>query len=332
MSQTRTETSPSPSSPATLRLGHSPDPDDAFMWYPLANFTGPDGRTYTPQIDTAGYQFEHVLEDIQALNERSFRGELEITAISIHTYAYVADKYALTSCGASLGEGYGPMIVTRPGGPGLEELVLPAETSEAEAAAAPKLAIPGKQTSAWLATQLYLREAAGLAPTADPGRVNHEVTPFDQILPKVASGQCAAGLIIHEGQLTYAEHELELKVDLGQWWSRTRGLPLPLGGNAIRRDLGEPAMQKVCGVLKQSIEHALAHREEAVAFSLNWARGMAPTLADQFVGMYVNEWTLDYGQRGRAAVRQFLGEGVKAGLIPDPGEVDFVEPEASRRW
>jgi 1,4-dihydroxy-6-naphthoate synthase len=309
-----------PTAQQTLRLGHSPDPDDAFMWYPLANFVGPDGKQYKPLIDTAGYGFEHVLEDIQSLNERSFRGELEITAISIHTYPYVAAKYALTSCGASLGDGYGPMIVTA------DANFDPASLTKPDG---PTLAIPGKQTSAWLGTQLWLNEMLGAsAPSAAThgSGINHEVVAFDQIIEKVASGEYAAGLIIHEGQLTYSEHDLHLIVDLGRWWQDTRGLPLPLGGNCVRRDLGQPAMGVVCDVLKRSIEYALEHRDEAVRFSLNWARGMEDQLADRFVGMYVNDWTLDYGDDGRAAVRQFLKEGIDAGLVPDCGEVDFVEP------
>jgi len=314
--------------PKTLRLGHSPDPDDAFMWYPLANFVGPDGHRYQPLIDTAGYRFEHVLEDIQALNERSFRGELEITAISIHTYPYVANTYALTSCGASLGDGYGPMIVTANAAFDPATL-LASDTIRADKQ--PTLAIPGKQTSAWLASQLWLRDTLGvsLQPTPDGASpINHDVVAFDQIIDKVAAGEYAAGLIIHEGQLTYAEHDLRQVVDLGKWWKETRGLPMPLGGNCIRRDLAQPAMAIVCDVLKRSIEYALEHRDEAVRFALNWARGMENELADRFVGMYVNEWTLDYGDDGRAAVRQFLKEGIDAGLVPDCGEIDFIEPKS----
>jgi 1,4-dihydroxy-6-naphthoate synthase len=279
-----------PASTQTPRLGHSPDPDDAFMWYPLANFTAPDGVTHTPRIDTGRFAFEHVLEDIQALNERSFRGELEITAISIHTYPYVADRYALTSCGASLGDGYGPMIVTAD--PDFDPAALTQPGG-------PTLAIPGKQTSAWLATQLWLREAhrlqsmgfrdnpassqtpassqntgssAGRPSSQNDGpgaAVNHEVVPFDQIIDKVVAGEYAAGLIIHEGQITYRDHDLHLIVDLGRWWRDTRQLPLPLGGNCVRRDLGQPAMSEVCRILKNSIQYALDHREEAVDFALH---------------------------------------------------------------
>ena len=294
----------------TLRIGHSPDPDDAFMWYPLANFTGPDGTRLSPKIDTGGFDFVHVLEDIQALNERSDRGELEITALSIHQYPYVANRYALTSCGASLGDGFGPMLVT----PKSKQLTL-------GSLPVARLAIPGTRTSAWLALQLLLREQG--ADRID--RLDWEVVPFDQIIPKVAAGEYDAGLIIHEGQLTYAEAGLDCLVDLGQWWGETRGLPLPLGGNAIRRDL-DPHLPRICDVLLRSIQWALDHRAESVQFALNYARDMGQALADEFVGMYVNQWTLDYGEQGREAVRRFLGEAKTAGLVPDFGAVDFIEP------
>lgn len=292
----------------TLRIGHSPDPDDAFMWWPLANFVGPDGNRYTPKIDTRGYEFIHVLEDIQSLNVRSAAGELEITAISIHQYPYVADKYALTSCGSSMGDGYGPMIVA-PNKLAVEDL------------RGQRIAIPGEQTTAWLSTQLWLKEH-GL--TKDD--VQFENVMFDEIIPRVVSGEYDAGLIIHEGQITYQNQGLGLVIDLGKWWTESRGLPLPLGGNCIRRDLGG-AMPVVCRVLLDSIEYALEHREEAVKFALNWARDMGADLADEFVGMYVNQWTLDYGQRGRDAVQQLLAEGAEAGMVPAvPGGVDFIDP------
>ncbi|MFW6060393.1 MAG: menaquinone biosynthesis family protein [Phycisphaeraceae bacterium] len=293
----------------TLRIGHSPDPDDAFMWYPLANFTAPDGSVLRPKIDTGPYDFVHVLEDIQSLNERSDRAELEITALSIHQYPHVAANYALTSCGASLGDGYGPMVIA----PQEKKLTLDALPSA-------RLAIPGTRTSAWLALQLLLHEQGGRADDLD-----WQVVPFDQIIPKVTAGEFDAGLIIHEGQLTYADAGLDCVIDLGKWWTDTRGLPLPLGGNAIRRDLGEH-LPRICDVLLRSIQWALAHREESVRFALNYARDMGSDLADEFVGMYVNQWTLDYGERGRAAVRRFLDEAKAAQLVPDFGEVDFVEP------
>ena len=299
----------------TLRIGHSPDPDDAFMWYPLANFTAPDGTRLTPKIDTGRFDFEHVLEDIQALNERTDRrdtpDELEITALSIHQYPYVADRYALTSCGASLGDGFGPMLVARKDR-GLQLDALPNA----------HLAIPGTRTSAWLALQLLLHEQGADRP-ADT--LDWDVVPFDQIIPKVTAGEYDAGLIIHEGQLTYADAGLDCIIDLGKCWTDTRNLPLPLGGNAIRRDLADEA-GAICTILLHSIQWALEHREESVRFALQYARDMGHDLADEFVGMYVNEWTLDYGERGRAAVTQFLDEAKRANLIPDFGDVDFIDP------
>ncbi len=291
----------------TLRIGHSPDPDDAFMWYPLANFpnnSGPGGKTYTPTIDTRGYDFVHVLEDIQSLNDRSEKGELEITAISIHQYPYVADKYAMTSCGSSMGDGYGPMVVA-PKGSGLKLSDLPNL----------KLAIPGLRTSAWLTLQLALE---GKVPP-------HDVVMFDEIIPAVTGGTYEAGLIIHEGQLTYADAGLECVIDLGKWWTDSRNLPLPLGGNAIRRDLAAE-MPAICRVLLDSIEYALNHREASVEYALNYARDMGADLADRFVGMYVNDWTLDYGPKGRQAVQRLLSEAAQAGICPDAGTIDFVDP------
>ena len=290
----------------TLRIGHSPDPDDAFMWYPLANFpggSGPGGKTYRPKIDTGGYEFVHVLEDIQSLNDRAERAELEITAISIHQYAYVAGDYALTSCGSSMGDGYGPMVVSRG----------PLRVDDLKSGV--KIAIPGRRTTAHLALQLLLGK----------GAYDFDVVMFDRIIPAVAGGEYDAGLIIHEGQLTYGGAGLSCVVDLGEWWTRTRGLPLPLGGNCIRRDLGAQ-MRPICTVLDRSIRYALDHRDEAIDYALNYARDMGADLADQFVGMYVNDWTLDYGEKGRAAVNALLGEAAAAGITPACGEIDFVEP------
>jgi len=309
----------------TLRLGHSPDPDDAFMWYPLANFpdgSGPGGKTYTPRIDTGPYDFVHVLEDIQSLNERAEKGELEITAISIHQYPHVAERYALTSCGSSMGDGYGPMVVAREQFH-LRDFIMPLDTPEPKKRDRPTLAIPGERTTAWLALQLRLMEE-GAKPRAD-FNIKYRTVPFDQIIPMVAAGDCDAGLIIHEGQLTYAEAGLECLIDLGKWWTDTRKLPLPLGGNCIRRDLGD-AMPEVCRILLDSIEYALEHRDQSVEYALNYARDMGADLADRFVGMYVNKWTLDYGEKGRAAVNQLLKEAIAAKLVPDCGEVDFLEP------
>ena len=292
----------------TIRIGHSPDPDDAFMWYPLANMpdgSGPGGRTFRPCIDTGPFDFVHVLEDIQTLNQRSNRGELEVTALSIHQYPFVADRYAMTSCGSSMGDGYGPMVVAQG-----DRKLRPSDLGSV------KIAVPGEQTSAFLALSLFLGRRVP----------SYEVVPFDQIMAAVAGGGCEAGLIIHEGQLTYRDAGLAEVLDLGRWWTETRNLPLPLGGNAIRRDLGK-MMGPLCRVLLQSIEYALDHRDEAVDFAMHYARDMGRDLADRFVGMYVNRWTLDYGRRGRDAVRGFLKEAVAADLVPDPGVIDFVDPD-----
>ncbi len=289
----------------TLRIGHSPDPDDAFMWYPLADFpnhTGPGGQTYTPSIDTGPYRFVHILEDIQSLNERAERAELEITAISIHQYPYVAKDYALTSCGSSMGDNYGPMVVSR-------------DKLEIEDLTKIKIAIPGHRTTAYLALSLLLGKDS----------FEYEVVPFDQIIPAVSQGQFEAGLIIHEGQLTYAQSGLHCVVDLGQWWTQTRKLPLPLGGNAIRRDLAQ-SMGPICTILCRSIDYALSHRDQAVQYALNYARDMGADRADRFIGMYVNQWTRDYGPQGRQAVQQLLTEATDAGLTPPCGEIDFIAP------
>ncbi len=275
------------------------------MWYPLADFpdhSGPGGKTYTPRIDTGPYRFVHVLEDIESLNQRSARGELEITALSIHQYPYIADKYALTSCGSSMGEGYGPMIVAR-------------EPYAVEELKNITIAVPGTRTTAFLTLCLLLG-----------GRPAHfKIVPFDQIIQLVAAGEYDAGLIIHEGQLTYSKSGLEKVIDLGQWWTGTRGLPLPLGGNAIRRDLTDQFPQ-ICRILYDSIRYALEHRPEAVEYALNYARDMGMDLADRFIGMYVNDYTLDYGPKGRLAVQQLLDEATAAGLVPKVGKIDFVEP------
>ncbi|MEL7089608.1 MAG: MqnA/MqnD/SBP family protein, partial [Planctomycetota bacterium] len=304
-----------PTQNKTLKIGHSPDPDDAFMWYPLANFTAPNGDRLTPKIDTAGYDFVHVLEDIQSLNVRSERGELEITAFSIHQYPFVADQYAMTSCGSSMGDHYGPMIVVPKPRDGH-----PSAITRVQELKGKKLAIPGERTTAWLSTQLMLAEH-GLS----KNDIQFENVMFDEILEKVQSGEYDAGLIIHEGQITYQNNDLEKLIDLGTWWTESRGLPLPLGANAIRRDLVESGeAPAICRVLLNSIEYALEHREASVDFALNYARDMGADLADKFVGMYVNDWTLDYGDRGRRAVRQLLQEAAAAGLVPDPGTIDFV--------
>jgi len=279
--------------PLTLRLGHSPDPDDAFMFYGLAKDKLPTGR----------YRFQHVLQDIQTLNQRAMLGELEITAISIHAYPYVSDKYALTSCGASMGDQYGPMVIA------------PRPMTLADLRGK-KIAIPGKLTTAFLALQLCLGKAGEA--------FDYEVVMFDEIPKRVKDGHVDAGLIIHEGQLTFRQLGLHLVVDLGVWWHEQTALPLPLGGNCIRKDLGAQTMQEVTDVLKQSIQYSLDHRPEAVEYALQFGRDLDRQLADQFVGMYVNNWTLDYGPRGREAISTLLKRGAQAGLVPDAGEIEYV--------
>ncbi len=279
--------------PVLLHLGHSPDPDDAFMFYALAK----------GKIDTGPYRFEHVLQDIQTLNQRATKGELEITAISIHAYPYVADKYALTSCGSSMGDHYGPMVVTQ----------RPTTLADLKGR---KIAIPGKLTTAFLALQLCLGKAGEA--------FEYEVVHFDQIPQHVKQGKADAGLIIHEGQLTYEQSGLHLAVDLGTWWIESTGLPLPLGGNCIRKDLGMPVMQEVTDIIKQSIQFSLDHRTEAVNYALQFGRDLNRELADRFVGMYVNHWTLDYGARGKAAITELLRRGAQAGLVPAISNIDYV--------
>ncbi|GMV97413.1 MAG: 1,4-dihydroxy-6-naphtoate synthase [Phycisphaerae bacterium] len=252
------------------------------------------------KVDSGPWRFEHVLQDIQTLNERALRGELHVTAISIHAYPYVADRYALTHCGSSMGDGYGPMVVAR-------TPMAPADLKGR------RIAVPGTMTTAFLALNLCLGK----------GAFEHEVVMFDRILDHVAAGKADAGLIIHEGQLTYQNQRLACVVDLGRWWREQTGYPLPLGGNVIRRDLGADNMRAVTAILKASIQYSLDHRAAAVEHALAYARDMGRELADRFVGMYVNHWTLDYGQTGRAAVRELLRRGHRAGLVPDPGPIDF---------
>jgi 1,4-dihydroxy-6-naphthoate synthase len=279
-----------PDMPATIRVGHSPDSDDAFMFYALTH----------DRLETGGLRFVHQLEDIETLNQRARRGELEVSAVSIHAYAHVADRYALLASGASMGDRYGPTLVTR--GPStLDEL------------RGQTIAIPGKLTSAYLTLQLCMGNDVPVS-----------VMPFDRILPAVAEGKVAAGLLIHEGQLYYGDKGLHKVLDLGQWWFELTGLPLPLGGNVVRRDLGEATVLKIAGLLKESIRYALEHRAEALDYALKYARDLDPALADRFVGMYVNDWTLDYGPRGREAVRLLLTRAAKAGLVPGPVDIQFV--------
>jgi 1,4-dihydroxy-6-naphthoate synthase len=272
-----------------IRVGHSPDSDDAFMFYALTH----------SRIDTRPFRFEHQLEDIETLNQRALRGELEVSAVSLHAFAYLADRYALLASGCSMGDCYGPKLVAR-------------QAWSLEEARRRTIAIPGRLTTAFLTLQLCL------------GReLQTQVMPFDQIIPAVIEGAVDAGLIIHEGQLYYPDHGLHEVVDLGAWWHGETGLPLPLGGNVVRKDLGGEAVSRLAALLKASIQYALDHREEALAYALKYARGLDPTLADRFIGMYVNDWTLDYGPRGREAVRALLGRAAAQGLVPAL-EVEFV--------
>jgi 1,4-dihydroxy-6-naphthoate synthase len=274
-----------------ITVGHSPDPDDAFMFYALAH----------DKIDTGDLRFRHELQDIETLNRRAMRGELEVSAVSIHAYAHLLDKYALLPSGCSMGDRYGPMVVAR----------RPMTVEQLKAA---RIAVPGTLTTAFLTLRLLL-----------PGGFTYEVMPFDHILGAVAGGKFDAGLIIHEGQLTFQNQGLHLVVDLGVWWQEKTGLPLPLGGNVVRRDLGADTIRQISRLLKESIRYSLDHRDAALAYALQYARDMDKGLADRFVGMYVNEWTLDYGPRGREAVRRLLEEGHRAGVIPSAVDVEFVE-------
>lgn len=279
-----------------IRVGHSPDPDDAFMFHALAN----------DKLDTGPYEFVHELVDIETLNRRAFAGELELTAVSVHAYAFLTDKYLLCPCGASMGDQYGPMVVAR------EKLPLDQLRNA-------RIAVPGTLTTAFLALRLCLGTD-----------FEHVVVPFDQILEVVARGehggqQIDAGLIIHEGQLTYSDHDLKLVVDTGQWWHEQTGLPLPLGANAIRKDLGPQVIRDVNRLLLESIAYGLEHRQEALDHALQYGRDLDRGQADRFVGMYVNDWTLDFGPRGREAVAKLLARGYEAGVIPQLIVPEFVE-------
>ena len=279
-----------------IRVGHSPDPDDALMFHALAN----------GKLDTGDFEFVHELVDIETLNRRAFSADLELTAVSLHGYAYLTDKYALCTCGASMGDGYGPMVVAKQAMP-LEEL------------RGRTIAVPGTLTTAYLALRMCL--------ACD---FPHVVVPFDLILDAVEAGQYEgrpvdAGLIIHEGQLTYGDRKLKLIVDLGAWWHDVTGLPLPLGANAVRKDLGPAAIAQVNRLLRESIRYGLEHRDEALSYALQYGRDLDRAKADTFVGMYVNDWTLDFGPRGREAVRQLLARGHAAGVIPQLIEPEFVE-------
>ncbi len=289
--------------PAVFTLGHSPDPDDAFMFYALA----------AHKIDTHGYRFEHILQDIETLNQRAERGELHLSAVSFGQVPYILDKYALLPNGASMGDGYGPMVIAR------ADLPLPDAVKAGEQDAVSrwlqthKLAIPGLKTSAFLSLRLYQPE------------VEFEVVPFDQIFEAVSSGRVDAGLIIHEGQLTYARDGFVKIVDLGEWWKNKTGLPLPLGGNIVRKDLDREVRKELSDIMRASIDYGLAHRADAVKHSMPLARGLDEGLADQFIGMYVNDFTRDYGDVGRRAIHEFLAAASEQGLIPAPANLEFVE-------
>jgi len=272
-----------------ITVAHSPDSDDAFMFYGLA----------TNKVRLPGLRFAHTLCDIETLNRRAMDGVYDVTAISFHAYPYVQEKYALLPSGGSVGEGYGPMIVA-------------ARPYSAIEIKRKRIAVPGTLTTAYLVLRLFA-----------PG-VEAEVVPFDQIIPQVLEGKHEAGLIIHEGQLTYDKSGLHRIVDLGKWWQRITGLPLPLGGNAIRRSLGPQLMSSVASAIRDSIQYALDHREEALAYAMQFARDLDVQMADKFVGMYVNERTLDYGPEGREAVRRLLDMGYKAGIIPQESNVEFA--------
>ena len=294
-----------------IRVGHSPDADDAFMFYALAK----------EKIDTGRYRFEHELVDIETLNRRAFSGELELTALSLHAYAHLRDRYLLCTCGASVGERYGPMLVARRGGRSPDRATLSAERGRETLAqlARSTIAVPGTLTTAYLVLRMCLG--------ADFREV---VVPFDRILDAVAAGSYQgqpidAGLIIHEGQLTYAEQDLDLVLDTGRWWFDQTGLPLPLGANALRKDLAQETIRDVHRLLEESIRYGLEHREEALSYALGFGRGLDRAKADEFVEMYVNQWTLDLGPRGRQAITELLARGHAAGVIPELVVPEFVE-------
>jgi 1,4-dihydroxy-6-naphthoate synthase len=274
----------------TITVGHSPDPDDAFMFYALAH----------DKIDTGDLTFRHELQDIETLNRRALKGELDVSAVSIHAYAFLLETYALLPTGCSMGDRYGPMVIAR-------------KPMTVRDLSTVRIAVPGTMTTAFLTLRLLL-----------PQPFAYEVIPFDEIIPAVASGKFDAGLIIHEGQLTFHNQGLHLIVDMGVWWQEKTGLPLPLGGNVVRRDLGIETIRNISRLIKESIRYSLNHRHDALTYALKYARDMDRDLADRFVGMYVNDWTLDYGPRGRAAVAKLLDEAHRARVIPEPVQVEFV--------
>jgi 1,4-dihydroxy-6-naphthoate synthase len=274
----------------TLSVGHSPDPDDAFMFYALAH----------NKIPTGNLAFAHQLQDIETLNRRCLKQELDISAISLHAFAYLSDKYALLSSGCSMGDRYGPMVVAK-------------KAYTIDELKNLRIAVPGTLTTAFLSLSLLLGS-----------KFQYEIVPFDEILNAVEQGKVDAGLIIHEGQLTFQNQGLKLVVDLGVWWYEKTGLPLPLGGNVVRKDLGADIISEASRLIRESIHYGLDHRKEALAYALQYGRDLDTGLADKFVGMYVNDWTVDYGEKGRKAVQLLLTEGHKAGVIPHPVLVEFV--------
>jgi len=273
-----------------VTIAHSPDSDDAFMFYGLAR----------GGVPTGGLEVTHVLTDIETLNRQAQEGRHEVTALSFHAYPYVSDRYALMPCGGSIGDGYGPLLVAR-------------EPLEPQAVVGKTVAVPGTLTSAYLALRLF---APGVAT---------RVVPFDRILDEVREGRADVGLVIHEGQLTYGGEGLSRVLDLGAWWKSETGLPLPLGGNAVRRDLGGEMMKRLTRLVRDTVQHSLAHREQALEYAMGFARGMDPKVADRFVGMWVNDMTVEMGERGRRAVQAFLDRGFEAGVLPKRVAVDFVE-------
>lgn len=273
-------------------VGHSPDPDDAFMFYALAR----------ELIDTGPYRYTHEMADIETLNRRALAGELHVSAISIHSYPWVRDKYALLACGCSMGDGYGPMVITR------SPMTLADLRDKV-------IAVPGERTTAFLALNLCMGR----------GTFQHRVIMFDEIPNAVERGEVDAGLIIHEAQLTYQRQGLHKVIDVAEWWGEQTDLPLPLGGNVVLRSLGDKAMRDVAKQLRAAIEYGLEHRREAIAYALQFGRGLDNDLTDRFVEMYVNKWTVDYGERGRRAVRELLARAYREGMVPDPGEIEFIE-------
>lgn len=276
--------------PRVITIGHSPDPDDAFMFYALTH----------NKLDTGGLTIKHFISDIETLNHKAIEGELEVTALSVHAYAYAMEKYALLTCGGSFGDGVGPIVVAK-------------KKMDVGEMADDRIAVPGTMTSAYLLLKLLLIN------------FKFEVVPFDKIMDAVINGDVDAGLLIHEGQLTYEKLGLHKVVDLGKWWQEDIGLPVPLGVNGVRKDLGQPLMHRLAVLMKQSIDYAMTHREEAVKYSLQYGRGMDTALTDKFVGMYVNKWTQDMGRDGRASISRLLTRGYHAGVLPRAVNLEFAE-------